>query len=137
MLKRIAVISLGAAIVLAPLTTLAPVTALAQTAAPAASAPPTGSHKSQMRHRSNMSKERARASAKRLPNLLFRRLPLLRQPLRFGDLVGGHLRRQLIERFRGRVVAMSSRQTEPHVPENVVARQACAPGRDHESLTGE
>src|SRR5208337_1632582 len=62
----------------------------------------------------------------RLPNLLFRRLPLLRQPLRFGDLVGGHLRRQLIERFRGRVVAMSSRQTEPHVPENVVARQACA-----------
>ncbi len=69
MLKRISMISLGAAIVLAPLTALAPVAALAQTdqsAAPAASAPPAGSHKSQMRRTSKMSRERAHASAGQL-----------------------------------------------------------------------
>ena len=62
MLKRIAMISLGAAIVLAPLTALASVTALAQTDqsdAPATNAPPAGSHKSQTRHRNDMSGERA------------------------------------------------------------------------------
>ncbi len=69
MLKSIAMISLGAAIVLAPLTALAPVAALAQTdqsAAPAASAPPAGSHKSQTGRRSNLSIERAQASAKHM-----------------------------------------------------------------------
>ena len=67
MLKRISIISLGAALVLAPLTVLAPVAAFAQTdqsAAPAASATPAGSHKSQTRRTSTMSGERARASAK-------------------------------------------------------------------------
>jgi hypothetical protein len=63
MLKRISIISLGAAIVLAPLTALTPVAALAQTTALAASAPPAGAHKSQKRHTSNVSTESARTSA--------------------------------------------------------------------------
>ena len=54
MLKKISMISLGAAIVLAPLAALA------------ASAPPAGSHKSQTRHTGNMSGERARTSAKHM-----------------------------------------------------------------------
>jgi hypothetical protein len=72
MLKRIAMISLGAAIVLAPLTALAPVAALAQTdqsAAPAASVPPAGLHKSLTRHTSNVSRERARTSAKHMHHM--------------------------------------------------------------------
>ena len=72
MLKRISIISLGAALVLAPLTVLAPIAAFAQTdqsAAPAASAPPAGSHKSQTRHAHTMSGERARASAKHMHHM--------------------------------------------------------------------
>ena len=72
MLKRISIVSLGAVLVLAPLTALAPVAALAQTgqsAAPAASAPPAGSHKSQTRHTHTMSGERARASAKHMHHM--------------------------------------------------------------------
>ena len=72
MLKRISMISLGAAIALAPLTALAPVAALAQTgqsAAPAASAPPAGSHKSQTRRTSNVSRERAGTSAKHMHHM--------------------------------------------------------------------
>ena len=57
MLKKISMISLGAAIVLAPLAALA------------ANAPPAGSHKSQTRHTSNMSRERARTSAKQIHHL--------------------------------------------------------------------
>ena len=72
MFKRIYLISLGAAIVLAPLTTLAPVAALAQTdqpVAPAASELPAGAHKSQTRHTSNMSRERVRTSAKHMHHM--------------------------------------------------------------------
>jgi hypothetical protein len=72
MLKRISMVSLGAAIVLAPLTALAPVAALAQTdqsAAPAASATPAGAHKSQTRHTHTMSGERARVSAKHMHHM--------------------------------------------------------------------
>jgi hypothetical protein len=57
MLKKISMISLGAAIVLAPLTALA------------ASAPPAGSHKSQTRHTSNMKGERAQTSAKHMHHI--------------------------------------------------------------------
>jgi hypothetical protein len=72
MLKRISIFSLGAALVLAPLTVLAPIAAFAQTdqsAAPAASATPAGSHKSQARHTHTMSGERARASAKHMHHM--------------------------------------------------------------------
>jgi hypothetical protein len=72
MLKRIAMISLGAAIVLAPLAALAPVAALAQTdqsAAPAASARPAGSLKSPTRHKNTLSKEKAHASAKHMHHM--------------------------------------------------------------------
>jgi hypothetical protein len=72
MLKRISIISLGAALVLAPLTVLAPVAAFAQTdqsAASAARATPPGSHKSQRRRTSTMSGERARASAKHMHHM--------------------------------------------------------------------
>jgi hypothetical protein len=72
MLKRISIISLGAALVLAPLTVLAPIAAFAQTdqsAAPAASATQAGSHKSQTRHTRTMSGERARVSAKHMHHM--------------------------------------------------------------------
>jgi hypothetical protein len=61
MIKRLAVIGLGAAIVLAPLA------ALAQTgqSAAAASAPSAGVHKTQTSHKSYMGKEKA-ASAKHM-----------------------------------------------------------------------
>jgi hypothetical protein len=62
MLKRIAIISLGSAIVLAPLAALAQT---GQSAAVAASAPSAGLHKTQTRHKSEMGKARA-ASAKHL-----------------------------------------------------------------------
>lgn len=69
MLNRIVMISLGAAIVLAPLTPLAPAPALAQTdqsVAPAKPAPSTGPHRRHLRHQANVSRERARASAKHM-----------------------------------------------------------------------
>ena len=59
MLKRIAIISLGTAIVLAPLA------ALAQTGQPAASAQSAGLHKTHTLHKRDMGKEKA-ASAKHL-----------------------------------------------------------------------
>jgi hypothetical protein len=65
-------ISLGAAIVLAPLTALAPVAALAQTDQPAAAATkatPAGSHKSPVRHSSNKTGEKARTSAKHMHHM--------------------------------------------------------------------
>jgi hypothetical protein len=62
MLKRIAIVSLGTAIVLAPLAALAQT---GQSAGEAASAQPAGLHKAQTRHRSDMGKEKA-ASAKRM-----------------------------------------------------------------------
>jgi hypothetical protein len=62
MLKTIALMGLGAAIVFTSLPAIAQTTTTPAASAPAAAAP-TGSYKSQMRHRANMSKERARASA--------------------------------------------------------------------------
>jgi hypothetical protein len=53
MLKRIAIISLGSAIVLAPLAALAQT---GQSAAVAASAPSAGLHKTQTRHKSDRDK---------------------------------------------------------------------------------
>jgi hypothetical protein len=62
MLKRIAIISLGSAIVLAPLAALAQT---GQSAAVAASAPSAGLHKTPTRHKSDMVKAKV-ASAKHL-----------------------------------------------------------------------
>ena len=63
MLKSIAIIGLGTAIVLAPLAALAQT---GQSAAEAASAQSAGLHKTQTQHKSDMGAERARASAKRM-----------------------------------------------------------------------
>ena len=62
MLKRIAIVSLGTAIVLAPLAALAQTS---QPAAEAASAKSAGLHKTHTLHKSDMGKEKA-ASAKRM-----------------------------------------------------------------------
>ena len=65
MLRTLAVVGVGASVVLTPLA------ALAQNAAPAkqhhhTAHKPTGSYRSQMRHTRNTSKERARASAEHM-----------------------------------------------------------------------
>ena len=55
---------------------------------------------------------------------LLRRLPIAHQPLSLGDLVWGHLSRQLIPIFRGGVYALSGGKIEPHVCENIVLTHA-------------
>src|SRR5277367_2691032 len=57
---------------------------------------------------------------------LLRRLPLPRQPLRLGDLVGGHFGGQFVARLLCVVIALRGRQVVPHVGENVVLRDAVA-----------
>ncbi len=73
MLNKIALLGVGAALALAPLSAFAQTDQSTAPAAPGASATPaaapSGTHRSQMRHRSNMSKERARASAKHMHHM--------------------------------------------------------------------
>ena len=73
MLNKIALLGVGAVLALAPLSAFAQTDQSTAPVAPGASATPaaapSGTHRSQMRHRSNMSKERARASAKHMHHM--------------------------------------------------------------------
>ena len=81
MLSKIALLGVGAALALAPLSAFAQSTAPAAPGASATpAAAPSGTHRSQMQHRNNISREGARASAEHMRHMRHPAQPRPAQP---------------------------------------------------------